>query len=200
MISFKLTDEQEVVREALHDFAEQAMRPIARDADEESKIPEEFLAQSWELGLVSTQLPEAYGGGGEVRSPVTNAVVLEELAWGDAALAIAATAPAGFAFAVADQGSGSSSRFCSSLPNCMIVGPIVLTGMMWSGARARYVSSQKMNCSMGEAPWPPYSFGQPIPSQPSLPMRRTSSRKTGPPICSSSSSKAARSSGVKSSR
>ncbi len=34
MISFKLTDEQEVVRDALHDFAEQAVRPIARDADE----------------------------------------------------------------------------------------------------------------------------------------------------------------------
>lgn len=118
MISFKMTDEQEVVRDAMHDFAEQAVRPIARDADEESKLPEEFLAQSWELGLVATQLPDAFGGGGEARSPLTNAIVLEELAWGDATLALAAFAPAAFAFAVADQGSEEQKRellplFCS---------------------------------------------------------------------------------------
>ena len=39
MISFKLTDEQEVVREALHGFAEEVMRPIAREADEASETP-----------------------------------------------------------------------------------------------------------------------------------------------------------------
>ena len=32
MISFKPTEEQEIVREAMHDFAEQAMRPIGRQA------------------------------------------------------------------------------------------------------------------------------------------------------------------------
>jgi alkylation response protein AidB-like acyl-CoA dehydrogenase len=110
VISFKPTEEQEIVRDAMHDFAEQVMRPLARDADEESKLPEEFLAQVWELGLVSTQLPEALGGGGESRSPVTNALVLEELAWGDAALALAALAPVGFAFAVADQGTEEQQR------------------------------------------------------------------------------------------
>ncbi len=110
MISFKLTEEQAVARDALHDFAEQAMRPIARECDEESKLSEDLLAQTWDLGLVSTQLPEAFGGGGEARSPVTNAIVLEELGWGDATLAVAAVAPAAFAFAVADQGSDEQKR------------------------------------------------------------------------------------------
>jgi alkylation response protein AidB-like acyl-CoA dehydrogenase len=110
VISFNPTDEQGVVREVLHEFAEQVIRPIARDADEEAKLPEAFLAQSWELSLVSTQLPDAPGGGGEPRSPVTNALVLEELAWGDASLALAAVAPAAFAFAVADQGSEEQQR------------------------------------------------------------------------------------------
>ncbi len=110
MISFKPTEEQEVVRDSLHDFAEQAMRPIARECDEASKLDEEFLAQTWELGLVNTQLPAAFGGAGETRSPVTNAIALEELAWGDASLAVAAMAPAGFAFAVADQGSESQQK------------------------------------------------------------------------------------------
>ena len=105
MISFQLTEEQEVAREALHEFAEKAMRPLARDADEESKLPEAFLAEVHDLGIVATQVPEAFGGAGEARSPITNAIVLEELAWGDAALALAALAPAAFAFAIVDQGT-----------------------------------------------------------------------------------------------
>ena len=64
MISFKLEEEQEIARDALRDYAAEAIRPIARECDEASAIPEEFLAQSWELGLVSTQIPEVYGGGG----------------------------------------------------------------------------------------------------------------------------------------
>ena len=96
MISFKLTEEQEVVRDALHGFAEQAMRPIARECDE--------------LGLVSTQIPEAFGGAGEDRAPITNAIVLEELGWGDATLAVAAITPAGFANAIVDQGSEAQKR------------------------------------------------------------------------------------------
>ncbi len=110
MISFKLTEEQEVVRDALHSFAEQAMRPIARECDEASEIPEDFLQQTWELGLVSTQIPEAFGGAGEERTPVTNAIVLEELGWGDATLAVAAVTPAGFANAIVDQGSEAQKR------------------------------------------------------------------------------------------
>jgi alkylation response protein AidB-like acyl-CoA dehydrogenase len=110
VISFKTSEEQDLVRDAMHEFAEQAVRPLAREADEASHVPEEFLAKSFELGLVATQLPESVGGGGEVRSPLTNAIVLEELAWGDATLALAAVAPAAFAFAVVEQGTEEQRR------------------------------------------------------------------------------------------
>jgi alkylation response protein AidB-like acyl-CoA dehydrogenase len=121
VISFRPSEEQEVAREAMRAFAREAMRPIARACDEESKIPEEFLAQAWQLGLVSTQIPEAHGGGGEPRSPVTHALVVEELAWGDPALALAALAPTGFAHAILDQGSEAQRRrllpaFCEAAP------------------------------------------------------------------------------------
>jgi len=33
VISFKLEEEQEIVREALHGFAEEVMRPIDRECD-----------------------------------------------------------------------------------------------------------------------------------------------------------------------
>ncbi len=110
MISFGLTEEQELVRSTLREFASDVVRPIARECDEASKLSEEFLAQVWDLSLVSTQLPDRYGGGGEARSPITNALILEELACGDATLALAALAPAGFAFAIADQGSEAQKK------------------------------------------------------------------------------------------
>ena len=110
MISFGPTEEQEVARDAMRDFAATAMRPIARRCDEASRTPDEFLEQAWQLGLVATQVPEAYGGVGEARSPITNALVLEELAHGDAGLALAATAPALFAMPVVEFGSEAQKR------------------------------------------------------------------------------------------
>ena len=52
----------------------------------------------------------------------------------------------------------------------MIVLPTELMVRKGSGKPARCTSSLKMNCSIGERPWPPYSFGQPMPSQPSAPI------------------------------
>lgn len=107
MISFALTEEQASAREAMRGFAANALRPVARDYDEAAAIPEAFYAQAWELGLTATQLPEAVGGYGAPRSPVSNTIVLEELGYGDVTLAIAAAAPSLFAYAIADQGSAA---------------------------------------------------------------------------------------------
>src|SRR5690606_7422144 len=104
VISFGPTEEQEVARDAMREFASSVLRPTARAADEAERVDEEALAQAWQLGLTATQIPEAYGGGGEPRSPVTNAIVLEELAYGDAALALAAVAPSLFAMPVVEFG------------------------------------------------------------------------------------------------
>ncbi len=105
MISFGLTDEQELVRSTLREFAAAVLRPAAREADESSHLPDGLLDQAWELGLTSTQLPGTLGGGDEPRSPITNALVLEELGAGDAALGLAVAQPSLFAFAVADLGT-----------------------------------------------------------------------------------------------
>ena len=79
MISFQPTEEQDVAREAMREFAEKSMRPRARECDEAEQLPDAFLQEAWELGLTATHLPEAYGGLG-ARSPLTSAIVLEELA------------------------------------------------------------------------------------------------------------------------
>ena len=110
MISFGMSEEQELVRDAMREFAAEAIRPIARDCDESGTIPTDFLDTAWTLGLTSTQIPEAYGGAGEERSMVTNAILLEELAFGDASLAIAALAPSLFANAILDQGTEEQKK------------------------------------------------------------------------------------------
>jgi alkylation response protein AidB-like acyl-CoA dehydrogenase len=110
VISFGMTSEQELVRDGMREFAAGAMRPIARECDETSSIPADFLQAAWDLGLTSTQIPEPYGGAGEARSSVTNAILLEELAHGDVTLAVAALAPSLFANAIVDHGSDAQKR------------------------------------------------------------------------------------------
>jgi alkylation response protein AidB-like acyl-CoA dehydrogenase len=110
VISFQLTEEQELIRDTLREFANDAIRPIGRECDENSQIPDDFLNSVWELGLTNTQIPEEFGGAGEERCAVTNAIILEELGFGDAALAIAATAPNAFVNAVLDHGTADQKK------------------------------------------------------------------------------------------
>ncbi len=110
MISFGMTEEQELVRDTLRDFAAEVVRPLARACDENAGIPDDFLESVWELGLTTTQIPESYGGGGESRSPVTNAIILEELGYGDAALTLAALAPSQFVNTILDLGSEEQKK------------------------------------------------------------------------------------------
>ncbi|MEN8159532.1 MAG: acyl-CoA dehydrogenase family protein [Myxococcota bacterium] len=110
MISFELTEEQELIRSTLREFAQEVVRAAGRDADEASALPDGLLDQAWELGLTSTQLPGAVGGGDEARSPTTNAIVLEELGCGDAGLALAIAQPNLFAYAVADLATAEQKK------------------------------------------------------------------------------------------
>jgi len=110
VISFEPTEEQAIAREVMAEFARETLRPAARECDEASTLPEPLLDAVWELGLVSTSIPAAYGGGDEERSPLTQTLILEELAYGDVALAAAALAPALFAFPVVEFGSEAQKR------------------------------------------------------------------------------------------
>lgn len=147
MISFGPTEEQEMVREAMRDFAAEQIRPIARDCDEASEIPAELLQSVWDLGLTSTQIPESYGGGGEERSSVTNVVVLEELAFGDASLAAAAVSPSGFANAVLDFGTEDQKKtllplFCTEKFHAASLA-VVEPGPLFDASRPRTVAEPK---------------------------------------------------------
>ena len=101
MISFALTEEQTLARTAAAQFAADEVRPAAREAEERGAFAEPLLRRAWDLGL--TQTAAAVDA---VEQPtVLNALALEEIAYGDAALAVAVAGALGFVRAIATQGT-----------------------------------------------------------------------------------------------
>ncbi len=110
MISFGPTEEQELIRETLREFAASELREAARPSDEASRVPDELLGKAWELGLASAAIPTEFGGDGTQRSPITNAIILEELGHGCVSLAAAALAPSLFIHPLVDFGTDEQKR------------------------------------------------------------------------------------------
>jgi alkylation response protein AidB-like acyl-CoA dehydrogenase len=82
----------------------------AHDMDEERKIQSGMIDKVWELGATVPMVPEEYGGYGMEYSPIMNSIVLEELAVGDMALAIAATLPSTFIFTILQMGTDEQKK------------------------------------------------------------------------------------------
>ncbi len=86
-IDFRLTEEQEAIRELAHNFAANEMRPNASYYDEHEETPWDIMRKAHELGIgPSGEFPTQYGGGGLDR--VTALLLQEELSWGDAGIAV----------------------------------------------------------------------------------------------------------------
>jgi len=80
MVDFTLTDEQRMLREMAHDFAENEMRPVAHEFDKDGTWPADVLKKAWEAGLMNSHLPEEYGGPGA--SYFEGTLIEEEMGWG----------------------------------------------------------------------------------------------------------------------
>ena len=104
---FDLTpdDDQKMIVETVAQFAEEILRPAAREADDAAGFPPDLIAKAAELGITAIAVPEAYDGIAEGRSTVTNALVAEALAYGDMGLALPILAPGGVASALTHWGS-----------------------------------------------------------------------------------------------
>ena len=95
-MSFRLTPEQEAIRDAVREFGEREIRPVAAEYEAEERYPEELRQQAAELDLVAPHVPEAYGGAG--MDAVSTIVVTEELWRADPGV--------GGSIAAADFGTG----------------------------------------------------------------------------------------------
>jgi len=82
-----LTDEQRAIRDLVHEFAVEEIRPTAREADRTQSFPEDVWDGLADLDLTGLTVPEAYGGFDADRT--TYAVVNEEVAYGQLAVATA---------------------------------------------------------------------------------------------------------------
>jgi alkylation response protein AidB-like acyl-CoA dehydrogenase len=113
MIDFEPDEEQSLIVETVRQFAENEIRPLARECDESGKLPDATLAHAHELGLVANSLPEEMGGGGQ-RCAVTGCLIAEELAWGDLSIALAILSPTLLGLPLADFGTADQRK--SQLP------------------------------------------------------------------------------------
>ena len=80
MVDFTLTDEQKDLRELAHSFAEKEMRSVAWELDKDGGWPQEVINKAWEVGLLNTHVPEAYGGAG--LDYLSGCLIEEEFGWG----------------------------------------------------------------------------------------------------------------------
>lgn len=101
------TDEQALMRATARKFADAELRPRARRCDEAREIPSDLFVKSLALGVNAVQLPEALGGFGATRSPVSNTLLVEDLARGDMSLALGVLSTLSFIDCVLDHGDGA---------------------------------------------------------------------------------------------
>ena len=76
-MDFELTDEQELIREAVREFAEAEVAPIAAELDRDHRFPHELLPKMAELNLMGMPFPEKVGGAGA--DEVSYVIAVEEL-------------------------------------------------------------------------------------------------------------------------
>jgi len=89
-LDFSLSEEQQLLRNSVREFAESEIRPHAREWDEKQEFPREIFAKLGEMGLMGVVWPVEYGGSG--MSTLDYAIVMEELSRADAGVALSVAA------------------------------------------------------------------------------------------------------------
>jgi alkylation response protein AidB-like acyl-CoA dehydrogenase len=77
-MDFRPSEEQEILRRTVREFAETELGPHVMEWDESQHFPMDLLPALAELGLLGIQLPEEYGG--SAMSPVDYCICIEEIA------------------------------------------------------------------------------------------------------------------------
>lgn len=85
-MNFAFTEEQQMARDAVREFAQNEIAPVAREYDESEKFPHKQIEGLAELGLLGMIIPEKYGGAGF--DSVSYALALEEISKADASVAV----------------------------------------------------------------------------------------------------------------
>jgi short-chain 2-methylacyl-CoA dehydrogenase len=89
-VDFDLSDEHQLLRSTVREFAEQRIAPVAEELDREHRFPYDIVAGLAELGLMGIPIPEEHGGSGG--DTLSYAIAIEELTRVDSSVAITVAA------------------------------------------------------------------------------------------------------------
>ena len=89
-MDFRPTEQQDLLRRAIREFAETEIRPFVREWDEVQAFPRTLVAKLAALGLMGIQFPEQYGGA--AMSAIEYCICIEELARIDPAVSLSVAA------------------------------------------------------------------------------------------------------------
>ncbi len=110
MFGFSMSKEQKMVSREVSKLVKGLVTDSAHEMDENRDIPGDVIQKAWELGASVSAVPEEYGGHGMEDSPIESIIVLEELAYGDMAFAVAATSPSLFINPVRTMGTEEQKK------------------------------------------------------------------------------------------
>lgn len=85
-LNFALSETAEMLREAVREFAEREIAPLAARIDHENRFPVELWPKLGELGLLGITIPEAYGGTG--LGYLEHVIAMEEISRASAAIGL----------------------------------------------------------------------------------------------------------------
>jgi len=94
-MEFSLSEEHQMTRKMVREFAESEIAPVALVHDEEQKFPMEIVEKMAELGLMGMTVPPEYGGAGT--DSISYVIAVEELSRVDASVGVIAAVNNGLA-------------------------------------------------------------------------------------------------------
>ena len=77
-MDFKLSKEHELLRKMYREFAQNEVKPLAAELDEEERFPKETIPKLAKLGMMGIPFPKKYGGAGG--DNLAYAICVEEIA------------------------------------------------------------------------------------------------------------------------
>src|SRR6187455_3237994 len=60
----RLAEDEAIFRDSVYEFADREIRPLAREMDEHAKLSPDLIKKLFELGVMSVEVPETFGGAG----------------------------------------------------------------------------------------------------------------------------------------
>ncbi|MEP4038136.1 isovaleryl-CoA dehydrogenase [Pseudophaeobacter sp.] len=85
-MQFDLGDEVNALRDMVHRWAQDRVKPMAQEIDQKNEFPPELWSEMGELGLLGITVPEEFGGAG--MSYLAHTVAVEEVARASASVSL----------------------------------------------------------------------------------------------------------------